>query len=216
MSRLTQRAVVSPKHPPIPLCHGGCDKVSWLPEGKVFSNVQREKIISKILKESVLKRVFRSKQMRWEGPHHQKEKPRSSFPGTRKKAQPEGAPAGPFAGSAQAPAPRGGSASGDDAADDAWAREGAGILRTQRSKMGRRNGENYGTSLRVSNISHENLSHWNLDSEVPVPENKNLPPGRDSAAGGKINKREEMKAPRTKKELYRKHIVLNRPFYIQN
>ncbi|XP_006766481.2 PREDICTED: protein FAM217A isoform X2 [Myotis davidii] len=62
------------------------------------------------------------------------------------------------------------------------------ILRTQRSKMGRRNGENYGTSLRVSNISHENLSHWNLDSEVPVPENKNLPPGRDSAAGGKINK----------------------------
>ncbi|XP_036299789.1 protein FAM217A isoform X3 [Pipistrellus kuhlii] len=49
--------------------------------------------------------------------------------------------------------------------------------------MGRRNGENYGTSLRVSNISHENLSHWNLDSEVPVPENKNLPPGRDSAAG---------------------------------
>ncbi|XP_016057358.1 PREDICTED: protein FAM217A isoform X2 [Miniopterus natalensis] len=62
------------------------------------------------------------------------------------------------------------------------------ILRTQRSKMGRRNGENYGTSLPVSNISQENLSHWNLDSEVPVPENKNLPPGRDSAAGGKINK----------------------------
>ncbi|XP_016057357.1 PREDICTED: protein FAM217A isoform X1 [Miniopterus natalensis] len=59
------------------------------------------------------------------------------------------------------------------------------ILRTQRSKMGRRNGENYGTSLPVSNISQENLSHWNLDSEVPVPENKNLPPGRDSAAGGK-------------------------------
>lgn len=29
------------------------------------------------------------------------------------------------------------------------------ILRTQRSKMGRRNGENYGTSLRVANISHE-------------------------------------------------------------
>nr|KAF6443750.1 family with sequence similarity 217 member A [Molossus molossus] len=54
--------------------------------------------------------------------------------------------------------------------------------------MERKNGENCGTSLRVSNISHENLSHWNLDSEVPVPENKNLLPGRDSAAGGKINK----------------------------
>ncbi|XP_054447970.1 protein FAM217A [Pteronotus mesoamericanus] len=62
------------------------------------------------------------------------------------------------------------------------------ILRKQRSKMGRRNGENCGTNLRVSNISHENLSHWNLDSEVPVPENKNLPLGRDSAAGGKSNK----------------------------
>ncbi|KAF6108709.1 family with sequence similarity 217 member A [Phyllostomus discolor] len=54
--------------------------------------------------------------------------------------------------------------------------------------MGRRNGENCGTNLRVSNIPHENLSHWNLDSEVPDPENKNLPPGRDSAAGGKSNK----------------------------
>uniref|UniRef100_A0A8C9A9B6 Family with sequence similarity 217 member A n=1 Tax=Prolemur simus TaxID=1328070 RepID=A0A8C9A9B6_PROSS len=47
--------------------------------------------------------------------------------------------------------------------------------------MGRRSGENCGTNLRVSNISHENLSHWNLDSEVPVPENKNLPPRWDSA-----------------------------------
>ncbi|XP_019524041.1 PREDICTED: protein FAM217A isoform X2 [Hipposideros armiger] len=54
--------------------------------------------------------------------------------------------------------------------------------------MGRRNGENCGINLRMSNISHENLPHWNLDSEVPVPENKNLPPGKDSAAGGKINK----------------------------
>uniref|UniRef100_A0A8D2CNF6 Family with sequence similarity 217 member A n=1 Tax=Sciurus vulgaris TaxID=55149 RepID=A0A8D2CNF6_SCIVU len=33
-----------------------------------------------------------------------------------------------------------------------------------------------------------NVSSWNLDSEVPVLENKNFPPGRDSAAGGKINK----------------------------
>nr|KAF6505078.1 family with sequence similarity 217 member A [Rousettus aegyptiacus] len=54
--------------------------------------------------------------------------------------------------------------------------------------MGRRNGENCGTNLRVSNISHENLSHWILDSEAPVPENKNLPPRRDVEAGGKINK----------------------------
>ncbi|XP_003927436.2 protein FAM217A [Saimiri boliviensis] len=43
--------------------------------------------------------------------------------------------------------------------------------------MGRRN-ENCGGSLRVSNVSQEDLSHWNLDSEVPVPENKNLPAGR--------------------------------------
>uniref|UniRef100_A0A452UXD6 Family with sequence similarity 217 member A n=1 Tax=Ursus maritimus TaxID=29073 RepID=A0A452UXD6_URSMA len=139
MSRLTQRAVVSPEHLPLPLCHGGCDKTSWVSEGKVFSNVQREKIISKFLKESVLKRVFRSKQMRWEGSGRQKEDPGHTFPGTRK------------------------------------------ILRKQRSKLGRRNGENSGTNPRASNISHENLSHWNLDSEVPAPENKNLPPGKDSA-----------------------------------
>ncbi|XP_016865969.1 protein FAM217A isoform X2 [Homo sapiens] len=64
------------------------------------------------------------------------------------------------------------------------------ILRKQSNsynKMGRRN-ENCANSLRVSNISQENLSHWNLDSEVPVSENKNLPAGRDGAAGGKINK----------------------------
>ncbi|XP_049730590.1 protein FAM217A [Elephas maximus indicus] len=54
--------------------------------------------------------------------------------------------------------------------------------------MGRRSGGNCGTNLRVSNISHENLPNWSLDSEVPVPENKNLPPGRDSASGGTINK----------------------------
>ncbi|XP_010621074.1 protein FAM217A isoform X3 [Fukomys damarensis] len=35
--------------------------------------------------------------------------------------------------------------------------------------------------------SQENLSHWNLDSEVPAPEN-NLPPGRNNTAGGKIAK----------------------------
>ncbi|XP_071067191.1 protein FAM217A isoform X2 [Dasypus novemcinctus] len=147
MSRLTQRAAVSPESLPLAPSHGGGDKISWLPEAKVFSNVQREKILSKFLKESVLKRVFRSKQMRWDGPDGRKEDP--SFPGTRK------------------------------------------ILREQRSscnKMGRRNGGNCGTTLPVSNISHENLSHWNLDSEVPALENKNLLPGRDIAAGGKINK----------------------------
>ena len=62
-------AVVSSEHLPRPLCHRGCDKVSWLPEGNIFSHVQTEKIISKFLKESVLKRVFRPKQMRWEGLH---------------------------------------------------------------------------------------------------------------------------------------------------
>ncbi|XP_054553957.1 protein FAM217A-like isoform X3 [Talpa occidentalis] len=138
-----QKAVVSPEH--LPLCHGGCDKISWLPDGKVFSNVQREKIISKFLKESVLKRVFRAKQ----APSYQKEESSHSFPGTRK------------------------------------------ILREHRtsySKMGRRNGETGGTNLRASDISHENLPHWSVDSEGPVSENKNHLPGRESAAGGKINK----------------------------
>ncbi|XP_070371783.1 protein FAM217A isoform X5 [Equus asinus] len=63
------------------------------------------------------------------------------------------------------------------------------ILRKQRSKMGRRNGETCGASLRVSSVSQENLSYWHLDSEVPAPANRNLPPGRDSPAGGKINKK---------------------------
>ena len=67
-----QKTAVSPELLPLPLFHGGCDKLSWLPEGKVFSNVQRERIISRFLKESVLKRVFRSKQLRWEGPSSQK------------------------------------------------------------------------------------------------------------------------------------------------
>ncbi|XP_036207684.1 protein FAM217A isoform X3 [Myotis myotis] len=61
------------------------------------------------------------------------------------------------------------------------ARGGAGAarrLRVGRRRRGRRAGPRRGG----------NLSHWNLDSEVPLPENKNLPPGRDSAAGGKINK----------------------------
>ncbi|KAG5197375.1 hypothetical protein JEQ12_010829 [Ovis aries] len=84
MSRLTQRTAVSPELLPPPTFHGGCDKLSWLPEGKVFSNVQRERIISRFLKESVLKRVFRSKQLRWEGPSYRKEDPSHSFPASRK------------------------------------------------------------------------------------------------------------------------------------
>uniref|UniRef100_A0A2K6NXU4 Family with sequence similarity 217 member A n=2 Tax=Rhinopithecus roxellana TaxID=61622 RepID=A0A2K6NXU4_RHIRO len=188
MPRLTQRVSVSPEYLLLPPCHGGCDKISWLPEGKVFSNVQREKIISKFFKESILKKVFRSQQMRWEGSDDQKGTSSYTFPGTRKKAEAEGAPSKPSATHAQALGPQGG-ALGENAGEDTWAF--ARILRKQSSsynKMGRRN-ENCANSLRVSNISQENLSHWNLDSEVPVPENKNLPAGRDRAAGGKINKK---------------------------
>lgn len=64
------------------------------------------------------------------------------------------------------------------------------ILRKQRSnynKIGKRNGENCGTNLHMPNISNENISHGDLDSEVSVPANVNLPSGRDNAAGGKIN-----------------------------
>ncbi|XP_017705803.1 PREDICTED: protein FAM217A isoform X6 [Rhinopithecus bieti] len=190
MPRLTQRVSVSPEYLLLPPCHGGCDKISWLPEGKVFSNVQREKIISKFFKESILKKVFRSQQMRWEGSDDQKGTSSYTFPGTRKKAEAEGAPSKPSATHAQALGPQGG-ALGENAGEDTWAFGEVGILRKQSSsynKMGRRN-ENCANSLRVSNISQENLSHWNLDSEVPVPENKNLPAGRDRAAGGKINKK---------------------------
>ncbi|CAD7673917.1 unnamed protein product [Nyctereutes procyonoides] len=187
MARLTQRAVVSPEHFPLPLGHGGCDKISWLPEEKVFSNVQREKIISKFLKESVLKRVFRSKQMRWDSSDRQKEGPGYSFPGTRKKPEAAGAPAQPFAPPAEGPGARGGGR-GDDGEDHTWACGALGILRKQRSKMGRRSSESGGSSPGAPDTPPQNLSHWNLDSEVPAPENKNLPPGKDSAAGGKINK----------------------------
>lgn len=75
---------MSPEYLLLPPCHGGCDKISWLPEGKVFSNVQREKIISKFFKESILKKVFRSQQMRWEGSDDQKGTSSYIFPGTRK------------------------------------------------------------------------------------------------------------------------------------
>ncbi|XP_004618870.2 protein FAM217A [Sorex araneus] len=54
--------------------------------------------------------------------------------------------------------------------------------------MGRRSGESGASSLRVSHVSQESLPHWNLDSEVPAPESKAPLAGRESAAGGKINK----------------------------
>ncbi|XP_006158817.1 protein FAM217A isoform X2 [Tupaia chinensis] len=164
MSRLTQRAVVSPEQLPLASWCGGCDKLSWLPEGKVFSNVQRDKIISKFLKESVLKRVFRSQQMRWEGPDCRKEDRSRNFPCTRKQAEPGGAP-GLQAPHADGPGPRGGSALGEDSREDAWACGAVRILRKQRSsyhKMGRRTGEKDDTGPRVSNVPHEN------HLEIPV------------------------------------------------
>ncbi|XP_010831063.1 PREDICTED: protein FAM217A [Bison bison bison] len=133
------RTAVSPELLPLPLFHGGCDKLSWLPEGKVFSNVQRERIISRFLKESVLKRVFRSKQLRRPGPSLSQNTLRGLIP------------------------------------------------RKPRSKMGRKTGESRGPGPAAA-VPWENLSHWNLDAEVPAPENKSPPPGRDSATGGKINK----------------------------
>lgn len=76
----------------------------------MFSNVRREKVISKFLKESVLKRVFRSRQMRWEGPTLPKEDSSCSSPGAGKPVKSE-------ALRAERPGPRGGSARGDAAGD---------------------------------------------------------------------------------------------------
>lgn len=50
-----------------------------------------------------------------------------------------------------------------------------------REKTRRRNSEKCVTNLSESNMSHENASHWNLDSEVAAPENKNLLPRGDDA-----------------------------------
>lgn len=58
----------------------------------------------------------------------------------------------------------------------------------QLQQNGIRKGENRGTIQHVSSMAHENSSHCNWPSEIPVPENENLPSGRNSAAGGKINK----------------------------
>ncbi|XP_032318317.1 LOW QUALITY PROTEIN: protein FAM217A [Camelus ferus] len=119
--------------------------------------------------------------MRWEGPTLPKEDSSCSSPGAGKPVKSE-------ALRAERPGPRGGSARGDAAGDQPGASGAERTARKQRSKMGRRNGDSSGTSLRAARSSGENLSHWNLDAEVPVPENKNLLPGRDSAVGGKVNK----------------------------
>uniref|UniRef100_G3UJM5 Family with sequence similarity 217 member A n=1 Tax=Loxodonta africana TaxID=9785 RepID=G3UJM5_LOXAF len=201
---IPKRAVVSPEHLPLPPCHGGCDKMSWLPEGKVFSNVQREKIITKFLKESVLKRVFRSKQMRWDEPNFQKEDLNDSIPGTKKKTFYKHKKTGIF----ETDVHRSGllnwdqcdSGVGTDSHDadvdvkvfQSFQRQGS--RRDQESaqeKLYEKLYESCNTALHISTHrqpQNENLPNWSLDSEVPVPENKNLPPGRDSASGGTINK----------------------------
>lgn len=79
----------------------------------------------------------------------------------------------------------------EDARQDPWAFGEEGALRGQKNsynKMGRRIGEKCGSSQHVSNISQENLSQWNLDSEELVTENKSLSSGKGSVAGGKTNK----------------------------
>ncbi|XP_074126891.1 protein FAM217A [Sminthopsis crassicaudata] len=78
--------------------------------------------------------------------------------------------------------------------DGTWAQGAVGrILRKQRSNfniMGKRNsfGGICGSHLPISNVPHENLPHWSLESDVFIPESKNLPSGRESAAGGKLKK----------------------------
>nr|XP_042134274.1 protein FAM217A isoform X6 [Peromyscus maniculatus bairdii] len=190
MSRLIQRAPVSPEHLPLPASYScASDKASWLPEGRVFSNVQREKIISKFLKGSLLKRVFGSQQLRWESPNSQKEDPSPACPSTRKKAEAQPAPAELFAQHKEAPAPGAGGEE-DNGGQDTWVFEVNKTSRGQKNssnKMGRKNDEICGTNLLVSSVSQENLSPWNLDSEEPLADNENLPLGKDGPAG-KTNK----------------------------
>ncbi|KAM4835248.1 protein FAM217A isoform 2-T2 [Thomomys bottae] len=185
MSRLAQRALDSPDHLSLSLGHGGWDKISWLPEGRVFSNVRREKMMSKFLKGSVLKRVFGSHQMRWETPEDQREDSSPTFPGSRKKTEVDGPPAQTGA-HREGPGPWG--TPREDNGNDTWTSCTEGRQRSSYNKMERRTGESYDTNFQESSITQENLSHWKLDLEVPISENKILSPGRDSAAGGKINK----------------------------
>ncbi|XP_042134271.2 protein FAM217A isoform X3 [Peromyscus maniculatus bairdii] len=159
MSRLIQRAPVSPEHLPLPASYScASDKASWLPEGRVFSNVQREKIISKFLKGSLLKRVFGSQQLRWESPNSQKEDPSPACPSTRKKAEAQPAPAELFAQHKEAPAPGAGGEE-DNGGQDTWVFEVNKTSRGQKNssnKMGRKNDEICGTNLLVSSVSQEN------------------------------------------------------------
>ncbi|XP_017705802.1 PREDICTED: protein FAM217A isoform X5 [Rhinopithecus bieti] len=214
MPRLTQRVSVSPEYLLLPPCHGGCDKISWLPEGKVFSNVQREKIISKFFKESILKKVFRSQQMRWEGSDDQKGTSSYTFPGTRKILRKQSSSYNKMgrrnencANSLRV---------SNISQENKLLQSSTHLPHFPRGAL--RNVWNRNTQLLLVHLpfdfwlsfeyflsvsphlearmssglvsaEYKNLSHWNLDSEVPVPENKNLPAGRDRAAGGKINKK---------------------------
>ncbi|XP_068850313.1 protein FAM217A [Capricornis sumatraensis] len=228
---------------------GGCDKLSWLPEGKVFSNVQRERLISRFLMESVLKRVFRSKQLRWEGPSYQEEDPSHSFPASRKKPEhsnhtiqknvTSGArrAGGRARGAAGAPGDAAGDEPGASGAERSpgtpprrprladprapsvperrpsrrrpasallsavaavglvllgqvalLSSKGWGPLSQSRALGAQLQWSQYtGSGTQAQQLSCS-LSRWNLDAEALVPENKSPPPGRDSAAGGKINK----------------------------
>nr|XP_023420456.1 protein FAM217A [Cavia porcellus] len=81
---MEQRAAVSPACLPCSLGHSASDKVCWLPEGRVFSNVHGDKILSRFLKGSVLKRVFGSPQMRQGIPEDQREDAHRTLPDPRK------------------------------------------------------------------------------------------------------------------------------------
>ncbi|XP_006516848.1 protein FAM217A isoform X4 [Mus musculus] len=206
MSRVTQRAPVSPEHLPLSAGHScAFDKASWLPEGRVFSNVQREKIISKFLKRSVLKRVFGSQQLRWEGPNSQREDSSSTGPSTTTKAGVQPEPTELFAQQEEEPVPWAGDQEDDDKDDnnndedddddddgqDTWDFEADETLREQKNstkKMGRKSNESCSSSLHVSSISQENHSQWNLDAEELFDEKETFSSENDGAAGGKTNK----------------------------
>ncbi|XP_034365930.2 protein FAM217A isoform X2 [Arvicanthis niloticus] len=202
MSRVTQRAPVSPEHLPLPASHScAFDRASWLPEGRVFSNVQREKIISKFLKGSVLKRVFGAQQLRWEGPNSLREDPGSTSPSTTKKAGAQPEPAELFAQQEEEPVPWAGDQEdnedddnddeNNDDGQDTWAFEQDEALREQKNssnKMGRKDTESCSTNLPVASTSQENLSQWNLDAEELFDEKESFSSENDGAAGGKTNK----------------------------
>ncbi|XP_021036065.1 protein FAM217A isoform X1 [Mus caroli] len=199
MSRVTQRAPVSPEHLPLSAGHScAFDKASWLPEGRVFSNVQREKIISKFLKRSVLKRVFGSQQLRWEGLNSQREDSSSTGPSTTMKAGVQPEPTELFAQQEEEPVPWAGDQeddkddnNNDEDDDDTWAFEADETLREQKNsskKMGRKSNESCSSSLHVSSISRENHSQWNMDAEELFDEKETFSSENDGAAGGKTNK----------------------------